>query len=109
MIKISALVISISSTAGMDALLLSKNVIVLADVFYKNFSGAFPCDNIPKISNLLNNKEIYVIDNGMGNLAVEDLCEYGQKSYKGESDPSKTLFSESNLNNLLSAIKLEFI
>jgi hypothetical protein len=109
LIKISALVISISSTAGMDALLLSKNVIVLADVFYKNFSGAYPCDNIPKISNLLNNKEIYVIDNGMGNLAVEDLCEYGQKSYKGESDPSKTLFSESNLNNLLSAIKLEFI
>ena len=84
----------------MDALLLSKNVIVLADVFYKNFSGAFPCDNIPKISNLLNNKEIYVIDNGMGNLAVEDLCEAFDNGLIPNSLEDEMYFNIKRMNNL---------
>jgi hypothetical protein len=109
LMKRSALVISISSSAGMDALLLGKNVIVLGDVFYKNFSGSLFCDNIPKISILLNKKDIYVLNNGKGQEAIEDLCQLGLLSYEGDPQPSKTLFSESNLNNLLTAIKTEFI
>jgi hypothetical protein len=109
LMKRSALIISISSSAGMDALLLGKNVIVLGDVFYKNFSGSLFCDNIPEMSKLLNRKDIYLLNNGKGHEAVEDLCKLGLLSYEGDPQPSKTLFSESNFNNLLSAIKTEFI
>lgn len=109
LMKKSALVISISSSAGMDALLLGKNVIVLGDVFYKNFSGSLFCENISEMSKLLNRRDIYLFNNGKGHEAVEDLCKFGQFSYEGDPQPSKTLFSQLNFNNLLLAIKTEFI
>ena len=109
LMKSSALVISVSSSAGMDALLLGKNVIVLGDIFYNKFRGAIFSKSIPEISDLLNSKDIYVKDNGLGNLAIDDLCEFSQMSYKANIQSSETLFSEENLNDLLYSIKTEFI
>ena len=109
LMKSSALVITVSSSAGMDALLLGKNVIVLGDIFYNKFRGAIFSKSIPEISDLLNSKNIYVKDNGLGNLAIDDLCEFSQMSYKANIQASKTLFSEENLNDLLHSIKTEFI
>ena len=103
LIKNAYLVISISSSLGMDALIMGKKVIVLGRVFYENFSNAFKIDSIKKLSSFINSSKNfsrtknYKID--MGKIYL-----FAKNCWPGDPQPSVNLFSESNLNKLAFAI-----
>lgn len=111
LIKKSALIITISSSAGMDSLLIGKRVVVLGNVFYRNFFGSIPIDSITQLEEVLNDQNNYNYEEDLSqfNHNVESLTLFAAKSYLGDPQPSDILYSENNLNNLIQAFNKEFI
>ena len=106
LIKNSALVATISSTMGLDGLLLGRKVLVGGEVFYSRFTGAIRAESHVALARELNNRANYEgSDNFTANL--EELVDFGRYAYAGDPQPSHYLFSEENLAQLQLAIKAE--
>lgn len=106
LIRRSALVVVISSTAGMDALLLGRRALVAGRVFYDRFTGATPIRSYDELARHLNDPASYrPTDSFAANIA--ELSEFGRHCYPGDPQPAKGLFSEENLENLCQAISAE--
>lgn len=106
LIKKSALVVTISSTMGLDALLLGRKVLVGGEVFYSRFTGAIRTKSYLALAKELNNRANY---DGSDNFTanVEELVEFGRYAYVGDPQPSHYLFSDENLALLQLAINAE--
>jgi len=106
LIKKSALVVTISSTMGLDSLLLGRKVLVGGEVFYSRFTGAVRTESYLAIARELNNRANY---EGSDNFAanIEELVEFGRYAYAGDPQPSHYLFSDENLAQLQRAINAE--
>jgi len=109
LMKKCKLVIVISSSAGMDALLLGKKVCVLGNVYYDTFDGAVKITSNEALSDFLNSKYSYQHDGNDFEKNVSRLLEISNKSYPGNPAGSNTTFSADNLNKLLFAVKNEFV
>lgn len=106
LIKRCSLVVTISSTAGLDGLLLGRRVLVSGRVFYNTFTGAIPVSSYAELTERLNDPSIYEVgDTAAAN--AEELFAFGLRCYPGDPQPSATLFSERNLDDLCTAIRLE--
>lgn len=106
LIKKSALVVTISSTMGLDGLLLGRKVLVGGEVFYSRFTGAIRTESYLALAHALNDTSNY---NGTDNLRanIEELIEFGRHAYLGDPQPSHYLFSDDNLMLLQHAISAE--
>ncbi len=104
LIRRSGLVVSISSSAGMDALLLGRRVLVAGQVFYRQFTGAVPVSSAAEIAQPLNDPANYgVVNNAAANIA--ELSAFGLHCYPGDPQPAHDLYSEANLDRLVAAVR----
>lgn len=108
LIKMSSLVVTISSSMGMDALLLGRRVLVLGRVFYSTFSGAVRVDAYQDLARELNRPASYVVQKNLLECK-KDLVEFGRLSYKGDPQPSHYLYEKANLAHLIAAIRSEVL
>ncbi len=107
LIKRCGAAVSISSSMGMDALLLGRKVIVAGRVFYRTFTGAIPVSSHDELAVALNRAETYELsDNADAN--IEELIAFGRNAYPGDPQPSDVLFTEENLHALSEAIRAEY-
>ena len=106
LIRKSALVASISSSAGMDALAIGRRVIVAGQVFYRNLTGALPVCSAAGVSEALNNPANYgpVVNIDKN---IEELERFASKCYRGDPQPSHELFLTENLDCIVLAIRNE--
>lgn len=106
LIKHCGPVVTISSSMGMDGLLLGRKVIVAGKVFYRTFTGALPVSSHTEMAALLNDSRTYdTVDNAEANIA--ELTAFGRNSYLGDPQPSDILFTDANLQALAGAIRAE--
>lgn len=106
LIKLCGLAVAISSTAGMDALILGRKTLVLADVYYRKLKGAIPINGYSDLAFELNNRDNY------GTFAFTDellkgLKPYCDKCFPGIPAPSINLFTKENLEQIARAIESE--
>jgi len=106
LIKNSAMVVTISSTMGLDALLIGRKVLVGGEVFYSRFTGAIRTESYLALARELNLRDNYAgADNFDAN--VEELVAFGRHAYLGDPQPSRNLFTDENLSQLQQAIQSE--
>lgn len=106
LIKRSSLVVTISSSMGMDALLLGRRLLVTGKVFYDRFTGAIRTRSYEALANELNVEANYTLmDNAAAN--TEELVEFGRHAYPGDPQPSENLYKDKNLSLLVQAIQAE--
>tara|TARA_R110001606_G_scaffold389553_1_gene555764 strand:- start:18648 stop:20141 length:1494 start_codon:yes stop_codon:yes gene_type:complete len=106
LIKRSALVVSISSTMGLDALLLGRTTLVAGSVFYNNYNGSIRISSYKELAVELNKISNYESRFNV-DANIVNLLELGKKSYLGDPQPSNFLYSEKNINDLVKAIDAE--
>jgi hypothetical protein len=108
LIKISDKVITISSTAGMDGVLLGKPVLIVGQTFYENYTNTFRVSSINDLATYLNSEiEVKAPDVVMEDV-VENLLILAHDSYKGDPQPSDSLYGDENMKNLIEAFSQEF-
>ena len=106
LIRKSALVVAISSSAGMDALAIGRRVVVAGQVFYRHMTGALPVSSAAEIAAIVNDPSNYgPIDNFDKN--IEELAQFASKCYRGDPQPAHELFHSENLNFIACAIRNE--
>ncbi len=106
LIKRCGLGITITSTAGMDSLILGRKTLVLGDVFYRNLPGAIPVHGYADLATELNRPENYGIFNFKDQIA-EALRPYCESCYPGNPGPSTKLYTPENLTAIYAAIESE--
>lgn len=106
LIRNSGLVVSISSSAGMDALAIGRRVVVAGQVFYRHMFGALPVSSAAEIAKALNNPENYGPVETIAQNIVE-LQAFAKKCYLGDPQPSHELFLPENLESIVKALKTE--
>lgn len=106
LIKKSAMVVTISSTMGLDGLLLGRKVLVGGEVFYSRFTGAIRTESYLALARALNDAANYA---GSDNLEaiIDELTAFGAQVYPGDPQPSHYLFSDENLQHLIDAVSAE--
>lgn len=108
LIKRSSLVVTISSSMGMDALLLGRRLLVAGKVFYDNFTGSVRTRSSETLARELNNPDNYQVkDNSEAN--TRELVEFGRRAYPGDPQPSHYLYDQENLSLLVQAIQAELV
>lgn len=106
LIKRCAAAVSISSSMGMDALLLGRKVIVAGRVFYRTFTGAIAVSSHTELAAALNRPQTYELSDN-SNANIEELIAFGRNAYLGDPQPSDILFTDENLKALAGAIRTE--
>jgi len=106
LIKRCGPVVSISSSMGMDALLLGRKVVVAGRVYYRSFTGAVPVSSHAELADVLNRAETYEPSDNLA-ANIEELVAFGSSAYRGDPQPSDTLFTSENLHALARAIGVE--
>lgn len=106
LIKRSGLVVTITSTMGLDGLLLGRRVLVAGHVFYAGFTGAVRVPGYPELARALNDPAHYQpSDNLQANAA--ELVAFGRQAYPGDPQPSAVLYTDENLDRLVAAVRSE--
>lgn len=106
LIRRCGLVVAISSSAGMDALVLGRRVIVAGKVPYRNYPGALPIESGAEIARALNDPANYgEIDNRAA--LIDSVVAFGRNCYLGDPQPAHHLFGDTNLDLLVKAIRTE--
>lgn len=104
LIRCCGLVVTISSTAGLDGLLLGRRVLVAGNVFYDHFAGALKVRSYAELAHALNDPASYQPAEDRLQTQIEQLCAFGEHAYPGDPQPSDILFEPSNIQALLAAI-----
>lgn len=106
LIRNSALVVSVTSSAGMDALALGRQVLVTGQVYYRHWAGATAISSYAQLAEALNDSSHYEpVDNRTG--LIEALVDQGMSCYRGDPQPRGDLFSPENLDLLVAAVSAE--
>ncbi len=106
LIKRCSLAVTISSSMGMDALLLGRTLLVAGSVFYDRFTGSIRARSYEELSKELNEVNNYNPRENSSENARE-LVEFGRSVYPGDPQPSHYLYDEKNLRFLVLAIQSE--
>jgi hypothetical protein len=102
----AGLVLTVSSSAGMDALALGRRALVTGQVFYRHFAGALPVNSYSELAQALNVPENYRPLDNRASL-TEQLVDFGTRCYPGDPQPRHDLFSPENLDLLVAAVASE--
>ncbi|OZI28146.1 hypothetical protein CEG14_24855 [Bordetella genomosp. 1] len=106
LLRCGPLMVTITSSMGMDALIQGRRVLVAGDVFYNTFTGATQVRSYEALARALNEPVNYTpSDNAAAN--VGEMAAFGLGCYPGDPQPSATLFSEANLDALVRAVDVE--
>jgi len=106
LIKRCSLAVTISSSMGMDALLLGRTLLVAGNVFYDQFTGSIHTRSYEELSQELNKPHNYEPrENAAEN--TRELVEFGRHVYPGDPQPSHYLYDKKNLGLLVQAIQME--
>lgn len=98
-------VISVTSTAGMDAILMGKPVLVGGRVFYQKFPNVVEFSSVGELPKLLNDLKPGIDNkNDVMDKVVDELSYIYRNSYKGIIHPSDKLYSKDNLELVVEAI-----
>ncbi|WP_395054827.1 hypothetical protein [Polaromonas sp.] len=108
LIKRSSLIVTISSTMGMDALLLGRCLLVAGRVFFDRFSGAIQTCSYEKLARELNEPSNYRLRDNIIALTGE-LIEFGRHTYLGDPQPAYGLYDPQNIEKIIYAIRSELI
>jgi hypothetical protein len=106
LIQSSSLVITISSTMGLDAIVFGRKLLVAGKVFFAKFFGAKQIYSFEDLSKELNNPSNYLIKKNLYKNKL-DLLKFGKYSYFGDPQPSTKLYDTNNLKSIIQAIHLE--
>lgn len=109
LIRASSMVVTISSSAGMDALLLGKNVVVAGRVFYDQFPNVTRISSYQELPTALRNPGLTLPRQQIIDRIVPYLKQMAAHSYEGDPQPSGALYSTENLRHLTTAIATEFV
>jgi len=107
LIKSSSMVITLSSTAGMDAILLGKPVIVAGRVFFSNFPNVKCINSYSELAALLQQPHKALPTQDIMQDILNHFRNMGINSYLGDPQPSSILYSDENLTHLINAISQE--
>ena len=102
LIEMSKIIITQTSTAGWEAILLEKPVFVLGKVFYDNYKYVNKFYGFEKLRETIANEDYLYPNNEETLIFIAqfwDYCEYGNPY------PNKNLFSKENIKKLVSAIE----
>jgi hypothetical protein len=103
------MVVTISSTAGMDALLLGKNVVVAGRVFYDQFPNVTKISSYKDLPMALQTPSLTLPRQQVIEQVIPHLRHLATHSYVGDPQPSSSLYSNENLGHLTKAIASEFV
>lgn len=103
LIRASPLVVTISSTMGLDGLLMGRRLLVAGRVFFNHFTGAKHIQSYAALATALNDAENYVVEDQIEDN-IDEIVAFGRHCYPGDPQPAEILYSEGNLNRLVSAI-----
>ena len=103
LIRACGLAVSITSTAGMDALIFGRRTIVLGNVFYREFPGAIALSSVADLAAALNDPNNYVVGDFKAGI-IDKMIEFGRACYPGDPQPATGLYAAKNVANLYRAI-----
>lgn len=106
LIKRCSLAVTISSSMGLDALLLGRTLLVAGKVFYDRFTGSIQTRSYEDLARELNKLSNYIPQNNAATNTAE-LVEFGRHAYPGDPQPSHYLYEKRNLSLLVRAIQTE--
>jgi len=106
LLKRAGLCVTISSTMGMDALLLGRRVLVAGNVFFSGYPGTAALQSYADMNRFLNTDAAYASQNEREALTAR-LVDFGSRCYAGDPQPSQGLFDPANLDKLVAAIDNE--
>ena len=109
LIQRCGLAVSITSTAGLDALIYGRRCIVLGEVFYRTFPGTLPIRSITELASALNDQANYCsIERPDFDLdpLISALVNFGKRCHSGDPQPSDDLYTDKNVANLRTAITI---
>lgn len=106
LLKRCALAVTISSTFGLDALLLGRRALILGRVFFNRFSGAILVESYADLARRLNDDANYQPGNTVA-ANIEEMVAFGLGCYPGDPQPSQNLFADTSLEQLAAAIRVE--
>lgn len=113
LIQRCGLAVSITSTAGMDALILGRTCLVLGNVFFKDFPGAKSLDGVQALADALNDPTNYLQSSNVLKdthlRQISPLVDFASNCYPGDPQPAPNLFTPQNLKHLYKAIQAELI
>lgn len=109
LIRKSSLIVTISSSMGLDGLILGRKVVVAGDVFYKNFRGSIPVASVSALAVALNESSSYSLVAEAATRAAADIIGFARLAYRGDPQPAADLYAEANIANLANSIASEMV
>lgn len=106
LIRNSGLVLTVTSSAGMDALAIGRKVIVVGEVYYRCWPGTIPVNSVAGLAAALNDPENYRPVSHCAEL-IDKLVAIGTQCYPGDPQPRHELYSCENLDRLVFALDAE--
>ncbi len=101
-IQSSELVITQTSTAGWEALILGKPVVVIGQVFYDQYPGINRFSNFEKLKALIHNKQYHYPDKNDTLKFIAQVWNYCQE---GNPYPNPELYNPENVDRIVHSIE----
>lgn len=103
LIRVSSLIVTISSTMGLDGLLMGRKLLVAGRVFFNQFTGAKRIQSYADLATELNDADNFVIGEQIEDN-IEEMVAFGRRCYPGDPQPAEILYSDENIDHLVRAI-----
>jgi hypothetical protein len=100
-----AVVVTLGSTAGFEALALGKKLVVLGRVFYDNFEGVNKCNSFEEVYDLFRGNVAFNTSSNF-DLFVAKMLEYVNE---GNPFPHEQLYDDKNIYSIVRAIEYELV
>jgi hypothetical protein len=107
LLKRSKLILTLGSTAGIEALILGKPVVVLGKVFYDQYEGVNALTNFDELKNFIRSESNWKFPDNKSLLHF--LAQIIHYSNLGNPFPHDSLYSKENISAITNAIELELM
>ena len=105
LIKRCKLVVTLGSTAGIEALILGKPVAILGKVFYDNYNGVNRLNSFDELKSFMRDERLWKKPDE--DLMIRFIAQMVKHSQIGNPFPHQELHSELNVKHIVSAIEYE--
>lgn len=105
LIKQCKLIVTLTSTAGIEALILGKPVVVMGNVFYDRYEGTNWIDHLKQLKEFMRNEREWKYPEAA--TLKRYLAQVIYNSNEGNPFPHDDLYSETNIRNIVTGIEEE--